>query len=231
MSELSSLIVSILPYAIGAAITPEILTFTMDTFSPIENPRLQLFSYYFGSIMILIFLIIMGMFIGSSISSNILGPVFTGAIMEIFLGGIFIILALNTLLMRKEFREDGFFGFVMSLREDNDLSIFVKFLYMGVLVILANLATALLILGAGNVVGLANPGFWIAAVTIIIFGIIALLVIEIPLIFYLARPGRYDTRFSSFYDWLTNYGNYLAFIVLLIIGIFFIARGTVILYY
>jgi len=230
MSEFTSLIANILPYAIGAAISPLLFTSMMDIFGPIRNLRFALLSYFLGSIIFLVLLIIAGMFVGSNLSTTILGPINTGAIMEVFLGGILILIAFKILFVNEQPREGGFFGFIRSLAEDNAFSVFIKYIYYGIITILASFTTSLLIFGAGNIIGLANPTFWTAVATVIILGIIAFILIEIPLLVYITGFRASDGNLESLNNWFFRYGDYLLSLVMIILGIFFIIRGTLILY-
>jgi len=65
MPELNSLIASILPYALGAAVSPVILATLLTTVSPTRSPRLASFSYLFGSIIFFLIVAFSGMYIGS----------------------------------------------------------------------------------------------------------------------------------------------------------------------
>lgn len=230
MSEFTSLIASILPYALGAAVSPLLFTNMLDIFPPMKNPRLPLLSFFLGSILFFILLIIAGMFLGSNLSATILGPINTGALLEVFLGGILILIAFKILFVNEEPREGGFFGFIKGLREDNTFSIFIKFLYFGIIILLASFTTSLLIFSAGTIIGLANPTFWIATAAIVVFGIIAFFLIEIPFLVYLIRPRVPGGILSSLNSWLGRYGNDLLSLVMLLLGIFFIIRGSLVLY-
>ena len=225
MVELSSLIISILPYAIGAAFSPAILATMLATVSPTRSPRLASFSYLFGSIIFFLILAFSGMYIGSGLSVVALSMINIGAITEVVLGGILIIIAFKTLLIREEPQERGILGFITSLRETRGFSVFIKFFYIGFLTFLASFTTAILILQAGNIIGLSNPGFCLAAITVIILGVITLLVVEIPFIAYLIFSTRTGSMLTPAHNWITNYGDYLTTVVYLILGIFFIIRG------
>ena len=225
MPELYSLITSILPYALGAAVSPLILATLLTTLFPARSPRLASFSYLFGSIIFFLIAAFAGMYIGSGLSAVALGVIHIGAITEVVLGSILIIIALKTLFVREEPREEGLLGFVSSLREDNNFSTFLKFFYFGFITFLASFTTDILVLQAGNIIGLSNPGFTLAAETVIILGFITLLVVEVPFIVYLIFSTKAADILTPARDWLTTYGDYLTTIVYLLLGFFFIIRG------
>ncbi|HEX3012650.1 MAG TPA: GAP family protein, partial [Methanobacterium sp.] len=78
---------------------------------------------------------------------------------------------------------------------------------------------------AGVITGLSNPGFILAAETVIILGLITLLVVEIPFIIYLIFSSRVRNRLDPARNWIINYGDYLTTIVYLFLGFLFIIRG------
>ena len=225
MPELNSLIASILPYALGAAVSPVILATILTTVSPTRSPRLASFSYLFGAIIFFLIVAFSGMYIGSGLSAVALGTIHIGAITEVVLGSILAIIALKTIFVREKSREGGLIEFVSSLREDKNSSTFIKFFYFGFIAFLASFVTDILVLQAGTLIGLSNPGFALAAETVIILGIITLLVAEIPFIIYLIFASRSRNILTPARNWIVNYGDYFTTIVYLILGFFFLIRG------
>ena len=225
MPELYSLIASILPYALGAAVSPIILSTLLTTVSPTRSPRLASFSYLVGTIIFFLIAVFSGMYIGSGLSTVALGVINIGAITEVVLGSILVIIALKTLFVREESREGGLIGFVGSLREDRNFPTFVKFFYFGFITFLASFVTDILVLQAGAIIGLSNPGFTLAAETVIILGLITLVVVEVPFIIYLIFSTRTGNMLAPARNWIINYGDYLTTIVYLFLGFFFIIRG------
>jgi len=225
MSDLTPLIISILPYAIGAAFSPLLLATLLASVSPTRNPRLASFSYLFGAIIFFLIATFSGMYIGTHISTMALGAIHIGALTEVILGSILVIIALKTIFVREEPREGGLLGFVSSLQETSDFSTFIKFFYFGFITFLASFTTDILVLQAGDIIGLSNPLFGIAASTVIILGLITLILVEIPFIAYLIFSRRAVDMLNSASNWVTNYGDYLTTIVYLFFGFFFLVRG------
>lgn len=225
MAELSSLIISTLPYAIGAAVSPLILATLLASVSLTRSPRIAAFSYLFGSIVFFLIAVFTGMYIGSSLSTVALGMIQIGAITEVVLGSILVIIALKTIFVQEEPREGGLLGFINSLQETSNFSTFIKFFYFGFITFLASFTTDIIVLQAGTIIGLSNPGFGLATITVIILGLITLLLVEIPFIIYLIFSTRAGDMLTSVGNWATDYGDYLAGIVYLILGFFFIIRG------
>ncbi|MGF7117423.1 GAP family protein [Methanobacterium oryzae] len=227
MSELSSIIVSILPYAIGALFSPFILANLLEANSPGNYHRLSSFAYLLGSIIIFLILVFFGLYIGTGLSTTILGPIKVGSIIEVVLGGILIIIGVKSLFVREYAREGGILGFTFSLREDNDLSVFVKFFYLGFITILASFTAAILIAVAGIIIGLSTPTFTNSAITVIILGIISLFMVIIAFILYLLSSDYAEDLLDPFRGWTVEYGDYLAAIVYFLLGLFFIIRGFI----
>ncbi len=225
MSELSSILVSILPYAIGALFSPFILANLLEANSPENRPRLSSFAYLFGSIIIFLILVFFGLYIGASLSATILGPIKVGSIIEVALGGILVIIAVKSLFVREYGREGGLLGFIISLREDNNLSVFIKFFYLGFISILASFTTAILITVAGIIIGLATPTFTNSVITVIILGLISLFMALIAFILYLISSNVAEDLLDPFRGWAPKYGDYLAAVVYFLLGLFFLIRG------
>jgi len=230
MSVFTSLIASILPYAIGAAVNPVLFTSMLDVFPPMKNPRFPVLSFFIGSIILFLLLIIFGLFLGSNATVTILRPLHTGALLEMFLGAILILIAFKTLLISEQARDDGFFGFIRGIRGDNRFSIFIKYLYFGMITILANLTTALLVFSGGTIIGLATPDLWTAVAVIIIFGLIALFLIEVPFVVYMTRPRLEGGTLESLNGWFTRHGDNLLALAMIILGIIFLVRGSLVFY-
>ena len=225
MPELNSLIASILPYALGAAVSPVILATLLSTISPTRSPRLASFSFLFGSIIFFLIVAFSGMYIGSGLSAAALGAIHIGAITEIVLGTVLVIIALKTIFIREETREGGFIEVINSLPENRNFSTFTKFFYFGFITFLASFVTDILVFQAGALIGLSNPGFTVSAETVIILGLITLLLVEIPFIIYLVFSTRAGDMLTPARNWIVSYGDYLTIIAYLLLGLFLLTRG------
>ena len=225
MSDLASLLISITPYAIGALFSPLILVTLLTTISPTNRPRLSSFAYLFGSIIIFLILVFIGLYIGTALFAANARPVQTGGTIEIVLGIILIIIAVKTLFISEESREGRIIGIINTLREDNNLSIFLKFFYHGFITTLSSFTTAILMTVAGVIIGVSSPGFTNSAITVIILGLISLLAVEIPFIFYLISTDAAEDILDPFRSWIPKYGDYLTSIVYFLLGILFLTRG------
>jgi hypothetical protein len=224
MSDLTSLFASILPYAIGALFSPLILYTLLTTISHRNKPRLSSFAYLFGSIIIFLILVFIGLYIGTTLFGINARPVQTGAVVEVVLGIILLIIAIKTVFVGEESRSGGLVSFI-NLQRNNNLSVFLKFFYFGLIAFMASFTTAILITIAGIIISLSSPGFTNSAIIVIILGLISLFIVEIPFIFYLISPDAAEDVLDPFRDWAPKYGDYLTGIVYFILGLFFIIRG------
>jgi len=227
MSDLTSLFASILPYAIGALFSPLILYNLLNTLSDNTKPRLSAFSYLFGSIVIFIIVVLFGLTIGNTLFGAISTSISSGPIIEIILGSILIFIAIKSLFVSEITRSTGIISFINSLRQDNNLSIFIKSFYLGFITILASFTTAILYIVASIIIGISNPGATNSTIIIIILGFISLLNIEIPFIFYLISPKTAENTFKRFSNLIPTYGDYLTCIVYFLLGVFFLIRGFI----
>lgn len=226
MPGLTSLVVSILPYAIGAAVGPTIFATLLATVIPTKNPRLSAAAYLLGSIIMFLILVFFGLYIGTALSVSILGPINIGGMLEIFLGSILIIVSLRYLFISEQYRNEGILAFIKTLREDNNLSFILKFFYLGFIALFASFIPAILILGAGVIIGLSNPGSAFTAITIIELALIGLLAVEVPFILFLISPELAESVLSPFSNWLARYGEYFVAIIYFLLGLVFLIRGA-----
>jgi len=224
MSDLTSLLASILPYAIGALFSPLILYTLLATISPINRPRLSSFAFLFGSVIIFLILAFIGLYIGTTLFGINARTVQTSSIIETVFGIILLIIAVKTIFVGEESRSGGLINFI-NLQKNSFLSVFLKFFYFGLIAVLASFTTAIFITVAGIIIGLSNPGFTNTAITVTILGLISLFVAEISFIFYLISPDAAEDILDPFREWAPKYGDYLTGFVYFIIGLFLITRG------
>lgn len=225
MSELSSILASILPYSLGALFSPLVLSTLLTTISPKNRPRLSSFAYLSGSIIIFAILIFFGLYTGSTLSPTILGPIAVGGLIEVILGAILVIISLKTFFIQEKARTGGIIGYINTLPEDNDLSVFVKFFYFGLITLFASFTTAIIVTIAGIIIGLGNPTSIDSALSIIVFAFISLFPVEVSFILYLLSTDIAEDLLDPFRSWTAKYGDYLTTIIYFLLGVFFITRG------
>lgn len=224
MSDLPSLLASILPYAIGALFSPLILYTLLATIEPASKPRLSSFAFLFGSIIIFLILVFIGLYTGTTLFGIDATPIQTGATIEIALGIILIIIATKTIFVGEEARSGGLIDFI-NLRGNNNLSVFLKFFYFGLITVLASFTTAILMTIAGIIIGLSSPGFTNSAIIVTILGFISFFTIEVAFIFYALSADAAEDVFSPIRKWVPLYGDYLTSIIYFLLGILFLTRG------
>jgi threonine/homoserine/homoserine lactone efflux protein len=220
--DTSQLLIQIIPLAWAAAVSPTALSLFLVMMSLTDKPRLAGLSFYFGAIFVLLITVFIGVLLGNSLSSSGHSDPATLAAVDIFLGAILILLGIRSLF--KEGHNSG--ALIKYINVDNTTSKFNKFsryFIVGLLTFLINFSTAIFVLAAARQIGLANAGLIPDIMAIIVLTIITLIVIEVPLLFFLLLPKTGEKLIKPMNKWITKNGNYL-------IAIFLIAIGALVIY-
>ena len=90
---------------------------------------------------------------------------------------------------------------------------------------MTNFSTAIFVLAAGRVIGVTDAGFVPDAAAILILTLIALLVIEVPLLFFLVLPGKAKKVNKPVNEWISSHGNIVTGLFCVGIGLYVIYNG------
>ena len=82
-------------------------------------------------------------------------------------------------------------------------------------------------LAAARQIGLAKGALFTDAVAIIVLGIITLVVIEVPLLFFLLFPKTGAKAMKPVDNWISSHGNILIAVFLIVIGAYIIFNGLI----
>ncbi|AXV37587.1 MAG: GAP family protein [Methanobacteriaceae archaeon] len=220
-----NLIAQIIPLAWAAAVSPTALSLFLITMSMSDNPKLSGLSFYVGAIFVLLLTVFLGIFLGSALTSTGHGdPATTGAI-DLFLGAILVLLGIKSFFSKSHGKNSSLIKY---LRIDVQASNFAKFrqyFTIGLLTFLTNLSTAIFILAAGREIGLAKTGIWVDVGAIVLLTLITLIVIEVPLLFFVLMPKSAEKVSEPMDKWLSKHSNLVMAIFLLIIGFLVIYNG------
>ncbi|MDI6643843.1 MAG: GAP family protein [Methanobacteriaceae archaeon] len=220
----TNLITQIIALSWAAAVSPTVLSFFLITVSMSDNPRLSGLSFYAGAVSVLLITVVIGIFLGGALTSTGHGdPATTGAI-DIFLGSILFLLGLKSL-----FSKNGINSSLTNfLHISSDSSTFAKFrryFTIGLLTFLTNLSTAIFVLAAGREIGLSKTGIWIELGSIALLTIITLILIEVPLLFFLLVPKKAEKVTKPMNNWISKHSNWIMAGFLIIIGLLVIYNG------
>ncbi len=226
--DTSQLLFQIIPLAWAAAVSPTALSFFLIMMSLTDNPRLAGLSFYLGAIIVFLITVAIGIILGNSLTLSGHSDPSTLAAIDIFLGAILALLGIRNIFGKKSQNHGG--ALLKYLKVEVTASKFSKlkrYFVVGFLTFLINFSTAIFVLAAARQIGLANAGLTTNVIAIIVLGIITLLVIEIPLFFFLIFPETGEKAMKPLNNWITNNGNYLIAGFLIVIGIYIIYNGLI----
>lgn len=224
--DTTQLVFQIVPLAWAAAVSPTALSFFLIMMSMTDNPRLAGLSFYFGAIVVFIITVIIGILLGNSLTASGNSNPSTIAAIDLFLGAILVLLGIKNIFGKKSEKQSG--ALLKYLKVDqasNNLHKFKRYFTVGFLTFLINFSTAIFVLAAARQIGIANAGIEINTIAIIVLGLITLIVIEVPLLFFLLFPKTGEKIMKPVDDWISNHGNILVAVFLIAIGAYVIYNG------
>jgi hypothetical protein len=224
MSSFLALLLQILPLAFGAAVSPTALMGIIIILSISKNPKLQGFGYYFGSFILIIIVVLLGLILGSGITSTTTkpNPILDG--IEVLLGIVLLLLGIKRIFQAQKSPKNR----IQSMdKQKSNLQIFIKGLSFGFGLFLINFSTSLIVLEAGKEIGASLVGVIGKFIVIIILIIITLMVCEIPLLMYLLYPVKATKILSKVNKWMQKNGHILMGIVIIVIAIYLITIGLI----
>lgn len=175
--------------------------------------------------MVLLVTVLIGIFLGQKLSSAGHGDPITMASIDIFLGAVLFLLGLRNLATKEHGKSNNILN---RLQVDPKISTprqFIKYTSIGIVAFLMNFSTAIFVLAVGRAIGVANAGFMNDSASVIILIIIALLIIEIPLIFFVVVPDKAHNIMNPINEWISNHGNIVTGLFCLAIGFYVVYNG------
>lgn len=224
MTDASSLITSILPLAGAAAVSPVVLSIFLVIMSLSDNPKLSGLSFYLGTIVVLLITVFIGIFLGHKLTGGGAGDPRTMAAIDMSLGAVLILLGFRNFVSKKE---NKIFKYLTINEKTSVFSSFKRYFSIGFIAFLTNFSTAIFILAAGRVIGVANAGFVPDIGAILILTLITLLVIEIPLLFFLILPKKAKKITAPINEWISSHGNLVTGLFCVGIGLYILYNGTI----
>jgi len=221
----TNLISQIITLSWAAAVSPTALSFFLITMSMSDNPKLSGLSFYAGAISVLLITVFIGIFLGGALTSTgHSDPATTGAI-DIFLGSILFLLGIKSLISKKNGKNSSLINFLHIESDASNFAKFRRYFTIGLLTFLTNLSTAIFVLAAGRQIGLSKTGIWIELGSIALLTIITLILIEVPLLFFLLAPKTAEKVTKPMNNWLSKHSNWVMAGFLILIGFLVIYNG------
>jgi threonine/homoserine/homoserine lactone efflux protein len=188
-----------------------------------KNPKLSGFSFYMGAISVLLLTVFIGFLMGNALQNTGNSNPTTIASIDLFLGAILVLLGIRSLFSKEHKKNSAIFEY---LQIDEQASKFVKFrryFTVGLLTFLINFSTAIFVLAAGRQIGIAKAGLWTDIGAIVLLTVITLIVVEVPLFFFLVFPKTAEKVTKPMNQWLSNHTN-------LVMAAFLLAIGGLVIY-
>ena len=228
MSELSVLLASVLPLALGAAVSPTVLIGIILILSISDRPKLSGIAFYTGAIIILLIVVAAGMIIGrgAEVASS-KPPSVASAYFDLALGILLILFGIWKVIKKGDGAPDKnrFVG-----KSKSAVSDFIKYMISGLAMFTINFTTTVLVFAAGKDIGLSNAGFTDKLIVVVIITLITLLVVEIPLLIYFTMPKRSEKLLNPLNVWMQKNSRYLMAGIIFIFGIYLLVKGINVLF-
>lgn len=223
MSDLASLLAITIPLSWAAAVSPVTLSIFLVIMSMAKKPRLAGFSFYIGAIVVLMVTVFIGIFLGQKLSASGHADPTTMAAIDIFLGAVLFLLGFRNMVSKEHGKNKHILNRLQVDPNTGKVRQFIKYFLIGIIAFLMNFSTAIFVLAAGRAIGVANSGFTNDTASVLILILIALLIIEVPLIFFVLIPNKAQKVLNPVNEWISSHGN-------LVTGIFCIAIGFFVVY-
>jgi threonine/homoserine/homoserine lactone efflux protein len=223
MTDLASLLAITIPLSWAAAVSPVTLSIFLVIMSMTKKPRLAGFSFYMGAIVVLLVTVIIGIFLGQKLSASGHADPTTMAAIDIFLGAVLFLLGFRNMVSKEHGRSNNILNRLQVDPKTGKVRQFIKYFSIGMIAFLMNFSTAIFVLAVGRAIGVANSGLTNDTASVVILILIALLIIEIPLVFFILMPGKAHKILNPVNEWISSHGN-------LVTGIFCIAIGFFVVY-
>jgi threonine/homoserine/homoserine lactone efflux protein len=209
----------------AAAVSPTALSVFLIMMSMTDNPRLSGFSFYFGAIAVLLLTVFIGLLMGNALQSTGHANPGTVASIDLFLGAILVLLGIRSAFSKDHKKNSAIFDYLQMDDQASNFAKFRRYFTVGLLTFLINFSTAIFVLAAGRQIGIAKAGVWTDIGAIVVLTFITLIVVEVPLFFFLVFPKTAEKVTKPMNQWLSNHTNWVMAAFLLIIGALVIYNG------
>jgi hypothetical protein len=142
------------------------------------------------------------------------------AAIDMSLGAVLVLLGFRNFVSKKD---NSLFKYLTIDPKASSFSNFKRYFSLGFIAFITNFSTAIFVLAAGRVIGVAGAGFVPDAGAILTLTLITLLVIEVPLLFFLILPVKAKKITEPVNEWISNHGN-------LVTGLFCVGIGLLVIY-
>jgi threonine/homoserine/homoserine lactone efflux protein len=225
MTDLSSLLALTIPLSWAAAVSPVTLSIFLIIMSMAKNPKLAGISFYLGAILVLLFILVIGIFLGHQLNMAGHADDATMGAIDLFIGAVLFLLGLKHMIATEDTKNNKILKIIDVDPDASTLYKFYKYFSIGILAFILNFSTAIFVLAVGKAIGTSNAGLTNDIISTIILIIIALLIIEIPILFFIILPEKAKKITTPINKWINNHGNIVTGLFCIIIGLFVVYNG------
>jgi threonine/homoserine/homoserine lactone efflux protein len=224
MSSFLTLLIQILPLAFGAAVSPTALMGIIILLSVSKKPKLQSFGYYIGSLILIIIVTIIGILLGTGITTGYNKPHLLLDWIDVILGILLLFLGTRRIIQTQKSPKNR----IQSSNEPkSNLNLFLKGISYGFGLFLINFSTTIIVIEAGKEIAVSPVGLVGKLLIIMVLIVITLLVCEVPLLMYVLSPEKAKKILLKVNKWMQRNGHILMGIVIFLIGAYLILVGLI----
>ena len=224
MTDLSQLLGIVVPLSWAAAVSPVPLMIFLVMMTLTDKPRLAGVSFYLGAVLILLFTVIIGIWLGNSLSSTGNSNTGVAATIDLIFGAVLLLLGIKSLFEKSD-TEGPVVKYMDVGSAASTATKFKHYFIIGVFIFFVNFSTAMLVMSAGMKIGLADAGSFNNIIAVIVITIITMIIIEVPLILFFILPKATKKAMEGLKGWLAKYGNIITGVFFIILGIVLINSG------
>lgn len=209
------LLAKIIPLGFASALSPGILALTVYLLGN-KHSKLRILALFIGTIIVAAAIIVLGFLTGANATPED-NPTLTSAIIDLLLGGVFIYLALKSLLKK----ERG-----LKKSDENQGPQFFKWLILGILINATNFDAVFLSFTSAKEIGAeADVNLLGKIIAVVINVLFFSSPITLPVAVYLIFPKTASKLLDRLNIFLLRYSRYIVFAMFAIFGVIFLYRG------
>lgn len=217
---MESLVVNVIPIALGAAVSPVLLTGAIILLSSNNRPRTKVLAYALGSIVVIVLIGIVGLMIfGKAVARPGSTHSATSAIIDSVIGFLLILLGVKKLI--KPSKGKPVFEKYLESTKLKD------FVLMGIVLMGVNFSTIVLYIEAIKQIAVGKINLLDTILMLALVDLIIMVPVFIPLVIYVLLPGRSKKILSGVNGFLAKHSNLVSVFILFLFGFYIAIKGII----
>ena len=211
---MGGLLLKIIPLDLAATLSPGILALAIVLLGSKNYPKIKTLALFLGILVVGIIIAILGFTLGKNTTNNYQQTQLS-AIVDLIVGIIFFILALNIIFSKERKRR---------IKDDDNPHIF-KWLLIGIIIAATNLDALFLSFTADKEVGESNINDLMKTILLVINLFFFTLPITLPGFFYLLMPDLASRILTKINQFVLKYSRFVLAFIFIIFGILLLFKG------